>query len=114
MRTKLCTTQHGTFTHQAMIMRLFHAIDTFSAIIGIAIVVLCIIIIVVCILIGIVIGVPFRLNGAWFIVGHLPETNRSNVFQFTVMTSMSHHFIRVRADEIAFQAMEMGRFIVCT
>lgn len=35
--------------------------------------------------------------------------------QFLVLTPVSYHFIRVRADEIAFYAVEMGSFVLdCT
>lgn len=47
-----------------------------------------------------------------FIVRYLPKASVSNVFQFAVLPSMGDHFIGVRANEITFHAMEMGRLVV--
>lgn len=86
-----------------MIVRLFHAVDAFTG----AIAVITVFVVARCIVIGVVAVWLLRLDMAWFVVGHLSEANRSNVFQFAVMTSMSDHFVGIRAYEITFQTVEM-------
>lgn len=93
MCTELCSTEHGAIAHQAMVMSLFHAVDTFGATIF-------------AISFHVLVAVGLRI-GAWFVVCHLTETDCPNILQFAVMTSMGHNFIRIRANEIALQAVEM-------
>lgn len=111
MRAQLGTTQHRTLAHQAMIMRLLHAVDAVGAIfVAIGVRVLC----------GgcgagrllVLFGLRRQLNGAPFVVGHLPEAGRPDELELAVVAPVRDHFVRVRADEVAFQAMEMGRFVV--
>lgn len=112
MWTELRSTKHWTITNQAMIMRLFHTVDAFSGAIISVIVIGCIII-DFCNLIWIVNHGFFHQNCARFVVSHFSKAKHSNVFQFAVMTSMSHHFVGIRTNEIAFQTMKMWWLIVC-
>lgn len=91
-------------------MRLFHAVYAFNA--AGWWVVIAMLAVTLCIFIQFR-WAFFRLNRAWFIVGHFTKTNRSNVLQFTVMTSMSYHFVGVWTNEITFQTMKMWWLIVC-
>lgn len=88
MRSQLSPTKYAAATPQAMIVRLLHAVTAFTTL-----------------------SIQFT-SRASFIVGYLPKSGVSNVFQLTVLTSMCHHFIGVRADEITFHAMEMRRLVV--
>lgn len=89
---------------QTVIMRLFHTVDAFG---GTASNIAVITVRIIAALIAIFTTLLFRLNGARLIVGYLSKANRSNVFQFAVMSTMSYNLVRVRANEIALQAMEM-------
>ena len=42
----------------------------------------------------------------------LLETRSGYAVQFRVLSSMSDHFVRIRADEVAFQTVEVGRFVL--
>lgn len=92
------------------VMRLFHAVYAFNA--AGWWVVIAMLAVTLCIFIQFR-WAFFRLNRAWFIVGHFTKTNRSNVLQFTVMTSMSYHFVGVWTNEITFQTMKMWWLVVC-
>lgn len=50
---------------------------------------------------------PARLAGR-----ELLETSGCYAVQFRVLSSMSDHLVRIRADEVAFQTVEVGRFVL--
>lgn len=50
---------------------------------------------------------PARLTGR-----ELLETCGGYAVQFRVLSSMSDHLVRIRADEIALQTVEVGRFVL--
>lgn len=71
-------------------MGLFHAVNTFTG----AIAVFGMLFITICVFVWIVSGF-YHFNMAWLIVRHFAKADRSNILQFTVMTSMGHNFVRV-------------------
>lgn len=42
------------------------------------------------------------------------EASRIDRVQLLMLPPMRHYFVRVRADELAFQAMKMGCFVLTT
>lgn len=59
----------------------------------------------------------FARMGAPFVAARLArcillETCGVDRVQFLVLSTVGHHFIRVRADKVAFYAVEMGSFVL--
>lgn len=82
MRSHLRQAEHGVLTTQTMVMRLFSGMHATT-----------------------------RLTAClrWC---ELLETRGHDRIQFLVLTSVRHHFVGVRAYELALETMEMRRFVL--
>lgn len=80
MRTELSSADEHLVAVHAVVVGLFHAVRAFVA------------------------GL---LRRTAFVVGNLTEAGRVYVLHFAVLASVCHDLVRVRADEVTLEAMEV-------